>query len=84
MLGLPAPTSRPALPKDWLFPKAVSWAERIAVLKERLGKEVGVWVGEFVGSRAGMGMGMGREMEVEEALVKAVGEIVRMGEEVRR
>jgi hypothetical protein len=82
MLGLPAPTSRPALPKDWLFPKAVSWAERIEALKERLGKEVGVLVWEFVGSRAGRGMG--REREMEEALVKAVGEIVRMGEEVRR
>lgn len=80
MLGMVAAPMRPPLPTSWLSPKAVSWGERIERLKGELQREVGRLVRESVGGSVGMGMGIG----LEEVLVRAVGQIVKMGEEGRK
>lgn len=78
MLGLPGLISRPALPTSWLRPQIMSWGESIEKLKMELGMEVGKLVRGCMGGCVKMEVGM--EEGMEEVLVRAVGQIVRMGE----
>ena len=77
MLGLLTPVSRPPLPKFWLEPQQqlLGWRERI----EKLEVELSEKVGRMIRERAGFEFGVG----VEEVLVRAVGEVVRLGDGAR-
>ena len=77
MLGLLTPVSRPPLPKFWLEPQQqlLGWRERIEKLEVELRKKVGRMVRE----RAGFEFGVG----VEEVLVRALGEVVKLGDGAR-
>lgn len=71
MLGLEIPTTRPALPVSWTRPETRAWRERIEELKCKLRSEVVRLIGTCEGSDLGR----------NEALVRAVGEIVTFGQE---
>ena len=77
MLGLQTPVSRPSLPKFWLDPRQqlLGWRERIEKLEVQLRKKVGRMIRECAGFEFGVG--------VEEVLVRAVGEVVRLGDGAR-
>ena len=62
----------------------LGWDYRVGRLKEGLGREATGLVGEIMGMRVGFGwQDLGIGIKMQETLVKAVGEIVRIGEEVR-
>ena len=92
MLGLPpAQTSRGRLPARWLRPQlaapVLGWPERIGNLKQGLLIEIERLVGEClvaneIGERRGV-TSVGERDVFMEALVKAVGVMVRTGLEAR-
>lgn len=71
MLGLQAPTTRPGLPASWTQPETRGWRERIEDLKCKLRSEVVRLIRTCEGSDLG----------TNEALVRAVGEVVKFGQE---
>ena len=73
MLGIQTPTSRPSLPTSWIWPETLGWKERTENLEVRLRREVKRLIRECEK----------RETGREDALVKAVWEIVGVGEWVR-
>ncbi|KAL2037927.1 hypothetical protein N7G274_009402 [Stereocaulon virgatum] len=72
MLGLQTPLSRPPLPKCWIQP--LGWQERVGKLEMQLRREVGRVVSECARFEVGGGG------EGEEVLLRALGEVVRLGE----
>lgn len=71
MLGLQTPTIRPGLPLSWTRPESRGWRERIEDLEWKLRNEVARLVNMCQGSESGK----------NEALIRAVGQIVRFGQE---
>lgn len=82
MLGLSPSTTarpvRPTLPNSWLRPQIMSWGKRVEELELGLGTEVGRLVRECLASD-GQGKSEGQR-NGEGALVRAVSEVVRLGE----
>ena len=74
MLGLQTPTTRPGLPLSWTRPESRGWRERIEDLECKLRNEVARFVGMCQGSDLGK----------NEALMRAVGQVVRLGQEEMR
>ena len=75
MLGLQMPGRRPPLPSCWVRPcvEGMGWRERIEKVKCGLRKELGRVLRECVGFDLGI--------LVEEVMVRAVGEVVRLVEQ---
>lgn len=71
MLGLQTPTTRPGLPLSWTRPESRGWRERIEDLEWKLRSEVARLVSMCQGSDLGK----------NEALIRAVGQVVRFGQE---
>ncbi len=69
-LGLQTPTYRPGLPASWTRPETRGWRERIEDLECKLRREVVRLIGLCEGSDLGE----------NEALVRAVGQVVRIGQ----
>lgn len=75
MLGLQTPTTRPSLPASWRRPETRGWKERIEDLEYKLRSEVVRFIRMCEGSELGK----------NDALVRAVGQVVKFGQEdVRR
>ena len=74
MLGLQTPTLRPGLPASWTRPEIRGWRERVEKLECKLRREVVRFIRMCEGSDLGK----------NEALVKAVGEIIASGRENAR
>ena len=74
MLGLRAPTTRSRLPASWTRPEERGWEQRIEDLKCKLRSEAAKFVSLCEGSDLGN----------NEALVRAVGQVVRFGQEAHR
>lgn len=70
MLGLQTPTARPGLPASWTRPETRGWRERIENLQCKLEREVVRFIRMCEGSDLGK----------NEALVRAVGEIIDAGQ----
>lgn len=77
MLGLQTPVSRPPLPRSWLDPQQqlLGWRERIEMLEVQLRKKIGRMIRECAEFEFGVG--------IEEVLVEAVGEVIRLGDGAR-
>lgn len=75
MLGLQMPGRRPPLPSCWVRPyvEGMGWRERIEKVKCSLRRELGRVLRECVGCDLGI--------LVEEVMVRAVGEVVRLVEQ---
>ena len=75
MLGLQMPGRRPPLPSCWVRPyvEGIEWREKIEKVKYGLRKELGKVLRECVGCDLGV--------VVEEVLVRAVGEVIRLVEQ---
>lgn len=71
MLGLQTPTTRPGLPASWTRPETRGWRERIEDLESKLRNDAVRLIRLCEGSDLGK----------NEALVRAVGQIVRFGQE---
>lgn len=71
MLGLQTPTTRPGLPASWTRPETRGWRKRIEDLECKLRIEVVGFIRMCEGSHLGK----------DEALVRAVGQVVRLGQE---
>ena len=71
MLGLQIPTTRPGLPAAWMRPETRGWRERIESLEHKLRREVARLIRMCEGSDFGK----------NEALIRAVGQIVKLGQE---
>ena len=71
MLGLQTPTTRPGLPASWTRLETWGWRERIEDLECKLRSEVVRFIR----------MCQGSDLSNNEALVRAVGAIVRSGQE---
>ena len=74
MLGLQAPTTRPGLPASWTRPETRGWRQRIEDLECKLRSEVVRLIRMCEGSDLGK----------NEALVRAVGQVVSFGQEDER
>ena len=74
MLGLQMPGRRPPLPSRWVRPhvEGMGWRERIEKVDCGLRRELGRVLRECVGCEFGV--------LVEEVMVRAVGEVVRLVE----
>ncbi|KAK0510071.1 hypothetical protein JMJ35_007465 [Cladonia borealis] len=75
MLGLQMPGPRAPLPSHWVKPHGggIAWRERIEKVKGGLRRELGRVLRECVGCELGV--------TVEEVMVRAVGEIIRLVEQ---
>ena len=75
MLGLQMPSRRPPLPSCWVRPyvEGMKWRERIEKVECGLRRELGRVLSQCVGCDLGV--------LVEEVMVRAVGEVVRLVEQ---